>query len=53
MSGKVLDHMSNPSCVKEAIYKQQNSIFIFYINTFKENNSLKSVLMAVSHASDW
>ena len=41
------------SCVNEAVYKRQNSIFIFYINSFKENNSLKLVLIAVSHASDW
>ena len=51
--GKYLTICLILSCVNEAIYKQQNSIFIFYINTFRENNSLKSVLIAVSHVSDW
>ena len=41
------------SYANEAIYERQNSIFIFYINSFRENNSIKSVLIAVSHASDW
>ena len=45
--GKYLTICLILSCAKEAIYKRQNSIFIFYINT------LKSVLIAVSHASDW
>ena len=29
-------------CAAKAIYMWQNSIFIFYINTFQENNSLNS-----------
>ena len=52
--GKYLTICLILSCAKEAIYKRQNSIFVFYINTFQtKNNSLKSVLIAVSHASDW
>ena len=30
------------SCEKEPTHMRQNSIFIFYINTFRENNSLNS-----------
>ena len=51
--GKYLTICLILSCAKEAIYKRQNSIFIFYIKRFRENNSLKSVLIAVSHANDW
>ena len=51
--GKYLTIIRILSYAKEAIYKRQNSIFIFYINKFQRNNSLKSVLIAVSHASEW
>ena len=51
--GKYLTICLILSCAKEDIYKRQNSIFIFYIKRFRENNSLKSVLIAVSHANDW
>ena len=33
--GKYLTICLILSCAKEAIYKQQNSTFIFYINTFQ------------------
>ena len=51
--GKYLTIYLILSCAEEGIYKRQNSNFVLYINTFRENNSLKSVLIAVSHASDW
>ena len=41
-------------CVKEAIYKRQNSIFLYFtLICLRENDSLKSIFIAVSHASDW
>ena len=41
--GKYLTIRLILSCAKEAIYMRQNSIPIFYINTFRENNSLNLV----------
>ena len=36
------------SCAKEAIYKRQNSIIMFYLN-IRENNLLKSVMVVFTH----
>ena len=39
--GKYLTICLSLSCAKEAIYKRQNSIFIFYINTFQRKEFTK------------
>ena len=35
--GRYMPNCPVPSCAKEPIYMRQNSMFIFYINTFQRN----------------
>ena len=39
--GKYLTICLILSCAKEALYKQQNSIYLFYINTFQRKSFTK------------